>query len=68
MSSLREMMCAQPLDYASRVTANDPIGSGMTWTERGSAAVLSLRTLSYPPERWSQFWSKVDQWGYPVAV
>ena len=25
---------------------------------------LSLRTLSYTPERWSQFWSKVDRWGF----
>jgi hypothetical protein len=30
-------------------------GSGMKWTEGGSAVVLSLRTLSYKPERWSQF-------------
>jgi len=74
------------MDYAGRVAANEPIGSGVTeaackvivkqrlcgsgmkWTEEGSAVVLSLRTLSYTPERWGQFWSKVDRWGYPVAA
>ena len=58
------------MDYASRVAANEPIGSGVTeaackvivkqrlcgsgmkWTEGGAAVVLSLRTLSYTPERW----------------
>jgi hypothetical protein len=43
-------------------------GSGMKWTEEGSAVVLSLRALSYTPERWGQFWSKVDRWGFPVAA
>ena len=43
-------------------------GSGMKWTEGGAAVVLSLRALSYTPERWSQFWSKVDRWGFPVAA
>jgi hypothetical protein len=74
------------MDYAGRVAANEPIGSGVTeaackvivkqrlcgsgmqWTEEGSAVVLSLRALSYTPERWSQFWSKVDRWGFPVAA
>src|SRR5215472_7155527 len=74
------------MNYASRVAANEPIGSGVTeaackvivkqrlcgsgmkWSEEGSAVVLSLRALSYTPERWSQFWSKVDRWGFPVAA
>lgn len=43
-------------------------GSGMKWTEDGSAVVLSVRALSYTPERWSRFWSKIDRWGYPVAA
>jgi hypothetical protein len=43
-------------------------GSGMKWTEGGATVVLSLRALSYTPERWSQFWSKVDRWGFPVAA
>ncbi len=73
-------------DYASRVTANQPIGSGVTeaackvvvkqrpcnsgmkWKEPGAAAVLSLRCLSHTPERWGQFWAKVDRWGFPVAA
>ena len=42
-------------------------GSGMKWTEEGAAVVLSLRALSHTPERWEQFWSKVDRWGFPVA-
>lgn len=74
------------MDYASRVAAREPIGSGVTeaackvivkqrlcgsgmkWTEDGAAVVLSLRALSYTPERWGQFWSKVDRWGFPVAA
>ena len=43
-------------------------GSGMKWTEGGAAVVLSLRALSYTPERWGQFWSKVARWGFPVAA
>lgn len=43
-------------------------GSGMKWSEEGAAVVLSLRALSYTPERWGQFWSKVDRWGFPVAA
>lgn len=41
--------------------------SGMKWKEKGAATVLSLRCLSYTSERWGQFWSKIDRWGYPVA-
>src|SRR5262249_17438401 len=43
-------------------------GSGMRWKEEGAAAVLSLRCLTDTPERWEQFWSKVDQEGVPVAA
>jgi hypothetical protein len=43
-------------------------GSGMKWSEEGAAVVLSLRSLSYTTERWDQFWSKVDRWGFPVAA
>ncbi len=74
------------MDYASRVAANEPIGSGVTeaackvivkqrlcgsgmkWKGPGAAAVLSLRCLSHTPERWDQFWAKVDRWGFPVAA
>jgi hypothetical protein len=74
------------MDYAARVEADEPIGSGVTeaackvivkqrlcgsgmkWTEDGAAVVLSLRALSYTPERWEQFWAKVDRWGFPVAA
>jgi hypothetical protein len=43
-------------------------GSGMKWKESGAAAVLSLRCLTYTPERWGQFWGKIDRWGFPVAA
>jgi hypothetical protein len=43
-------------------------GSGMRWKERGAAAVLSLRCLTYTPRRWEQFWSRVDRCGFPVAA
>ena len=43
-------------------------GSGMKWREPGAAAVLSLRCLTYTTERWSQFWGKVDQYGFPIAA
>jgi hypothetical protein len=43
-------------------------GSGMKWKEPGAAAVLSLRCLTYTSERWSQFWEKIDRYGFPVAA
>jgi hypothetical protein len=43
-------------------------GSGMRWKEPGAAAVLSVRCLTHTTERWSQFWSKIDQYGFPVAA
>src|SRR3954452_1679814 len=74
------------MDYAPRVAANEPIGSGVTeaackvlvkqrlcgsgmkWKEPGAAAVLSVRCLTYTTERWDQFWSRIDRWGFPVAA
>ena len=43
-------------------------GSGMKWKEPGAAAVLSVRCLTYTTERWSQFWSKIDRYGFPLAA
>jgi hypothetical protein len=43
-------------------------GSGMKWKEPGAAAVLSVRCLTYTKERWSQFRSKIDRYGFPVAA
>lgn len=43
-------------------------GSGMRWKERGAAAVLSLRCLTYTAERWAQFWGRVERCGFPVAA
>jgi len=42
--------------------------SGMKWKEAGAAVVLSLRALSHSIGRWEQFWSKIDQFGFPVAA
>jgi hypothetical protein len=42
--------------------------SGMRWTTRGAAVVLTLRALVLTPDRWRQFWEKLDQFGFPVAV
>lgn len=74
------------MDYAPRVQACLPIGSGVTeaacktivkmrmcrsgakWKTAGAGVVLSLRTLSYSPGRWQQFWNKVDQYGFPVEM
>src|SRR5512147_804758 len=43
-------------------------GSGMKWKEPGAAAVLSVRCLTYTDEQWSQFWGKIDLYGFPVAA
>ncbi|MBV8075199.1 MAG: ISKra4 family transposase, partial [Planctomycetaceae bacterium] len=43
-------------------------GSGMKWKGPGAAAVLSVRCLTYTAERGSQFWSKIDRDGFPVAA
>lgn len=42
--------------------------SGMRWKDKGAAVVLSLRALMLTPDRWRQFWEKLDQFGFPVAV
>ena len=41
---------------------------GATWKEEGAAMVLSLRSLVYTEDRWQQFWSKVDRYGYPIEI
>jgi hypothetical protein len=42
--------------------------SGMRWKDKGAAAVLSLRALSYSTGRWDQFWQKIDQYGFSLAA
>lgn len=42
--------------------------SGMKWVERGASVVLSLRALVLTNERWQQFWSKIDQYGFPITA
>jgi hypothetical protein len=74
------------MNYATRVAAHLPIGSGVTeaacktivkmrlcrsgakWKTAGAGVVLSLRTLSYTEGRWEQFWAKIDQYGFPIAI
>lgn len=42
--------------------------SGMKWKDRGASIVLSLRSLSYSGTHWDQFWGKISQHGFPVAL
>ena len=42
--------------------------SGMRWKETGAAVVLSLRTLALTPTRWTQFWNKLNQYGFPISL
>ena len=42
--------------------------SGMRWKETGAAVVLSLRTLVLTPTRWTQFWNKLNQYGFPISL
>jgi len=42
--------------------------SGMKWAERGASVVMSLRALVLTPERWEQFWSKINQYGFQLAT
>ena len=39
--------------------------SGMRWKEEGAQMILSLRALLLTQTRWSQFWSKIEQYGVP---
>jgi hypothetical protein len=39
-------------------------GSGMRWTLRGVAEVLSLRTLVTSGRRWDEFWEKATRFGF----
>lgn len=43
-------------------------GAGMRWKEKGAGIVLSLRSLVKSRGRWEQFWSKVNQYGFPIVV
>ena len=36
--------------------------------ERFGGGVEPAGRCTYTPERWDQFWWKVDRWGYPVAT
>lgn len=42
--------------------------SGMRWKETGAGVVLSLRALVLTPTRWSQFWNKLNQYGFPISL
>ena len=41
--------------------------SGMRWKEHGAGIVLSLRALVLTKDRWSQFWDKVNRFGFSFA-
>jgi hypothetical protein len=42
--------------------------SGMRWKDKGIKTVLSLRSLILTPDRWKQFWEKVNQYGTGVLA
>lgn len=42
--------------------------SGMRWVERGARVILSLRALVLTPQRWEQFWSKINRYGLPILA
>ncbi len=42
--------------------------SGMRWKEKGAAAILSLRALVLTSTRWEQFWNKLNQYGFSIAL
>ena len=42
--------------------------SGMRWKETGAAVVLSLRTLVLTAYRWTQFWNKLNQYGFSISL
>jgi hypothetical protein len=42
--------------------------SGMRWKEDGAQMILSLRALLLTQTRWSQFWSKIEQYGVPEVM
>ena len=39
-------------------------GSGMRWKRKALQAVLSLRALTESSDRWEQFWSRIERFGY----
>ncbi|NJR52848.1 MAG: hypothetical protein HC780_28065 [Leptolyngbyaceae cyanobacterium CSU_1_3] len=43
-------------------------GSGMRWKEKGATAILSLRALVLTSTRWNQFWNKLNQYGFSMAL
>ena len=41
--------------------------SGMKWKSTGAKIVLSLRALTHTKGRWSQFWFKINRYGFCIA-
>jgi hypothetical protein len=41
--------------------------SGMRWKEHGAGIVLSLRALVLTKDHWTQFWEKVNRFGFSFA-
>ena len=42
-------------------------GSGMRWKSRGAKVVISLRALVQTPNRWQQFWDRINQFGVDAS-
>jgi hypothetical protein len=39
--------------------------SRMKWREKGASLVLTVRALVLTKDRWKQFWSKINHYGFP---
>lgn len=42
--------------------------SGMRWKKQGAGMILSLRGLVQSGTRWTQFWSKINQYGTVIST
>lgn len=42
--------------------------SGMRWKQEGAKIILLTRSLRQTKDRWGQFWSKVNQYGFNMAA
>ena len=74
MNYARQIKTNRPIGSGVTEAACKTIGkqrlchSGMKWKEQGDSIVLSLRTITYTPSRWEQFWHKIDRSGFPLAA
>ena len=51
-------------DRIEHIVKERVCGSGMRWKRKALQAVLSLRALTESSDRWEQFWSRIERFGY----